>query len=122
MNDVGTAIDVIGRAVRLLALWGEPTQPDADEIIFPDVYMASITDDDIFDYIFAPIARDGAAAVEVGVRLQKAFIALSKIHNGRFLTCAKSQSKRCEDRFLHGLKIDHDKSVISKLAKEVGHP
>ncbi|WP_031238294.1 DUF2254 domain-containing protein [Asticcacaulis sp. AC466] len=120
MNDVGTAIDVIGRAVRLLALWGEAEAQSADEIIFPDVYMAPIEDDDLFTDIFRPIARDGATAVEVGVRLQKAFLSLSQIHEGRFESSAKRHARLCEDRFRHGLIIDHDKRLISTLAKKLG--
>ena len=78
INDPGTAIDVIGRAVRLLAIWGEPPERGTARSSYPNVFVPPIDVDDLFDDLFTPIARDGASTVEIGVRLQKAFRTLSR--------------------------------------------
>ncbi|MGE6765891.1 DUF2254 domain-containing protein [Serratia sp. NPDC071084] len=79
VNDPGTAIDVIGRAVRLLAIWGEQA-PEQYDIIYNQIYVKPILTADLFDDIFNPIARDGAALIEVQLRLLKALQALHQIN------------------------------------------
>lgn len=78
VNDPGTAIDVVGRAVRVLAEW-RPQEIDDADVPCPRVWMAPVTLAELFDDVFMPIARDGAAMVEVQIRLQKAFLALSRL-------------------------------------------
>jgi len=82
INDPGTAIDVVGRAVRLLAIWAEPVE--VTEPIHPRVFVPELDLSDIFDDIFTPIARDGAGIIEVGLRLQAAFATLSRMEPERF--------------------------------------
>lgn len=82
INDPGTAIDVIGRAVRILAIGTETSEDRGPR--FPKVFVPPIDIGDIFDDFFTPIARDGAAIVEVGLRLQKAFLALGRLDPGRY--------------------------------------
>lgn len=67
VNDAGTAIDVFSRSVRLMCLWKEhKCLEDEDENIhFPNVRIAALSTNDLFDYIYSPIARDGAGLVEV---------------------------------------------------------
>jgi uncharacterized membrane protein len=78
LNDPGTAIDVIGRAVRALSLWAEEPK-EADEKNFPSIFLPALRVEDMFDDVFAPIARDGAAILEVQMRLQKALRSLAAI-------------------------------------------
>lgn len=73
VNDPGTAIDVLGRFVRILSMWRDRSVP---EICFPDVFVMPITPQDAIEDAFRPIARDGAGLVEVQIRLQKALTAL----------------------------------------------
>lgn len=82
INDPGTAIDVIGRAVRTLAIWTEPVEDH--EPRFPKVFVPPIDVGEIFDDLFTPIARDGASLVEVGLWLQKAFLALGQLDPERY--------------------------------------
>lgn len=66
VNDPGTAIDIIGRAVRLFS---QPEETkDADTPYFR-LFLRQAEVSDLFDDIFTPIARDGAALVEVHIRL-----------------------------------------------------
>ncbi len=73
VNDPGTAISVIGRLVRVLAEWRD--ERDAD-VVFPDLYVPPVTRQEVVIDAFRPIARDGAALIEVQIRLQKALASL----------------------------------------------
>ncbi len=70
INDPGTAIDVIGTLTRLLADWSPGDQqeeaPAHDRISIPALLPQDLCDD-----AFRPIARDGAANIEVMLRLVK---------------------------------------------------
>ncbi len=76
VNDPGTAIDAIGRAVRILLVW--TTEKEADDPEVERVFVPSIGLDALFNAFFTPVARDGAAIVEVHVRLQRAFLTLGR--------------------------------------------
>jgi uncharacterized membrane protein len=73
VNDPGTAIDILGRMVRILSLWRDRAQPD---VRFDKVYVPAITVQEAFEDAFRPLARDGAALVEVQIRLHKTLTAL----------------------------------------------
>jgi len=74
VNDPGTAIDVIGRVVRVLGVWAKETDT---KIQFENVHVPGLALSELFDDVFKPIARDGASIAEVQIRLQKAFVALA---------------------------------------------
>ena len=121
INDPGTAIDVIGRAVRLLAIWSEPAEPGA--IAYPRVHVPGIALIDLFDDLFTPIARDGAAMVEVGIRLQKGLRALARLDDLRYVLAAQLHSRLACERSMAALQIEHDRQLIRALADEIaGHP
>ncbi|MDB6453270.1 DUF2254 domain-containing protein [Falsirhodobacter sp. 20TX0035] len=91
MNDSGTAIDIIGRITRLLTLWAEgplDVEPQHDR-----VYMKALSDNDMLEDAFMVIARDGAAAVEIQIRLQKSLAALTELGSSEFRTAVALQSK-----------------------------
>jgi len=120
VNDPGTAIDVITRAIRILAVWMEPVDAETSgEVLYPNVYVASIELADVFDDIFRPIARDGAGLVEVGIRLQKALRTLSRFDNGRFLENAIRHSSEALSRAEAALSIEPDRALVRALAREV---
>lgn len=73
VNDPGTAIDILGRHARILLRWR--TREDA-EVRFDRVHVPPILVQDMVKDAFRPIARDGAAFLEVQVRLQKVLSAL----------------------------------------------
>jgi len=73
VNDPGTAIDIIGRHVRILARWR--LREDA-KVQFDRVHVPPIVLQDVIEDAFRPIARDGAALSEVQIRLHKALAAL----------------------------------------------
>ncbi len=118
INDPGTAIDVIGRGVRILAIWAEPGEPE-QETLFPRVHVPAIAVADLFDDLFTPIARDGAAIVEVGIRLQKALRILSRLGPPSFAESAKRHSQLALGRAEAVLGLEHDLAVLRDLAKQI---
>ncbi|RIY00834.1 DUF2254 domain-containing protein [Aureimonas flava] len=119
INDPGTAIDVIGRAVRLLAVWGEPPEREG-EVPFPNVFVPPLAVGDLFDDLFTPIARDGASTVEIGVRLQKAFRTLARFGGEGFAENARRHSAEALARAEAALSIEADKRRLRDLSEEVG--
>jgi uncharacterized membrane protein len=73
VNDPGTAIDILGRHVRILSQWSERREP---EIHFERVFVSPIRLEDVMEDAFRPIARDGASLSEVQIRLHKALTSL----------------------------------------------
>lgn len=119
VNDPGTAIDIIGRAVRVLSIWREPREAEDDKVRYPQVHVPGIEIDELFNDLFRPIARDGAAIVEVGIRLQKALCALARVDDPRFLRSARHHSQQALERALAALTIEQDKQQLRVLAAQV---
>lgn len=92
-NDPGTALDVIGRNTRLLALWAEG-QDEVDDIApeHPHVHVAPLADGDLFEDAFMLLARDGSGLVEVQLRLQKCLAALARLGPEAFREAARRQA------------------------------
>jgi uncharacterized membrane protein len=122
LNDPGTAIDVIGRQVRLLALWAQPTAPGTRPPKYSRIDVPGISVDDLFDDAFAAIARDAAATVEVGVRLQKALHALARLGDDRFRRAAARLSALALARARHAGVIAADLQALAALAGQTGDP
>lgn len=141
VNDPGTAIDVIGRAVRLLQSWahrgqphptvtvgadeaanfGEKAGPDED-VACPRVHVSPLAAADLFDDVFAPIARDGAGLIEVQMRLQKALLALAGMGDDAMTAAALEQSRRAMTRAEAALTLPDDVARLrTLLARDRGH-
>ncbi|OOL13571.1 hypothetical protein BRY73_24760 [Ochrobactrum sp. P6BS-III] len=118
VNDPGTAIDVIARALRILAVWNEPIEIE-NKIDYPEVFLKPLIIDDLFDDLFTPIGRDGAGLVEVGLRLQKAFGILARFNGERYKLNALRHSKDALSRAEHSLTSDIDKDRIKNAARKV---
>ena len=118
VNDSGTAIDIIGTFVRLFALWGEPIEEgdtrtsECDRVEVPEISLR-----DMFDDAFTGIARDGAGAIEVAGRLQKAFAALSSIGHATMRDAAIHHARLALARAENVLELPEDIEVVRKLAK-----
>ncbi len=120
VNDPGTAIDVIGRAVRLLVNWADfDRSAAAGPVECPQVWVPAIEVGDMLNDTFAPIARDGAALVEVHIRLQKAFAALALAVPERLGIPAKRQSELAIQHAEVALRLESDKAVLRALAGQV---
>ena len=140
VNDPGTAIDVVGRAVRLLQPWakrgeqhpegsagadetgsalgngnlGERAGPDED-VACPRIHVPPLAAADLLDDVFAPIARDGAGIIEVQMRLQKALIALASMGDDAMAAAALEQSRRALVRAEAALTLPDDVARLRAL-------
>jgi uncharacterized membrane protein len=120
VNDPGTAIDVIGRSVRLLSLWCDRSTAKSDgEIRFHNVHVPPVLIDEMFDDIYTAIAHDGASIVAVHTRLQKAFLALAQMGDERFKQSARRHSQLALKRASAALALDEDKELLNKLASDI---
>lgn len=113
INDPGTAIDVIGRGVRVLSIWSADA-PDT-EPKYPRVFVPSIVIADIFEDFFGPIARDGAGTFEVGIRLQKALAALARNNPTRFAAPAEFHACSALQLSDRALVLDSQKTALREL-------
>ncbi len=116
VNDPGTAIDIIGRIVRILSIWAENREPCESEIEHRNVFVPAIADSDLFDDAFGPIARDGAGTLEVGIRLQKALRSLSRLGSEEFREAARRHSALARQRSIAALQLSEDRAVIERYA------
>lgn len=119
VNDPGTAIDVLGRAARLLAIWAGPPERSDTGPEHPFVYLPSIGLEELFDDLFTPIARDGAGHVEVAVRLQKTLAILAGLGDERFAKAAAEASRLALVRAEHALSLEHDRQRVREAAVAV---
>lgn len=119
-NDPGTAIEVIAALQRVLA-HAVTTEPDS-EVRYPHVHIAPATLDEIVADAFRPLARDGAAQVEVQVRLQKCLASLAATtpaHADVFRDAARAafaRSRRALDRADARLLRDTVRAAWNPLA------
>jgi uncharacterized membrane protein len=118
VNDPGTAIDVIGRQARLLAMWAAGPRLDRSaQPRFKRVHVVAITSQDLFDDAFRVIARDGAALVEVQLRLQKTFRALAQMGDDAFREAARHQSRLALTRAEDAMALDDDKRLVRDVVE-----
>lgn len=118
MNDFGTAIDVIGRSVRLLWLWTRPVE-GAEDPRFPRVYVPPIEPADLMDAMYVTLGRDAAGIVEVQIRLQKAFAALARSGDARFAVEAARHSAIALTRAEKAMSLADDIERVRQAARQV---
>jgi uncharacterized membrane protein len=117
VNDPGTAIYIIGVFVRLLSLWSAPVEEgdvrtsECDRVEVPEISLR-----DMFDDAFTAIARDGAGAIEVAGRLQKALASLASIGDAAMQDAAIHHSRMALARAEHALELPEDLEIVRKLA------
>jgi uncharacterized membrane protein len=121
VNDPGTAIDVIGRGVRIFSIWAQPGEMNTVADVECDrIFVPGLKLDDMFDDFFGPIARDGAPLVEVGIRLQKALEALGRQRSAGYRAAARRHSELALRRAELALQLEEDKEALRLLASRVG--
>lgn len=95
VNDPGTALEVLAAGVKVLGHWSRaqaardvegPVDVAHDQVTVPPLREQGMVED-----IFAPIARYGAQAVEVGVALQLALGSLQRLR-GNLPEAARAMS------------------------------
>lgn len=97
INDPGTAIDIVGRTMRLLALWSQGAALHKT-VKYQNLYVPPLQTVDLLEDSVAPFMRYGASAVEVQVRLLKGLYALSLMGDDEFRSAIKDYAKTCLNR------------------------
>jgi uncharacterized membrane protein len=120
VNDPGTAIDIIGRMVRIFVSWSSDYGAEVSPPTYELVEVPELTIDDLFDDGFTAIARDGASMVEVAVRLQKAFAALAKVGDAAMRSAAVRHSQLALARAELELNLPEDLNLVRQLAEFTG--
>ena len=119
VNDPGTAVVVIGSLVRLFLAWDSSGRearagecaPEFDRVLVPSLSL-----EDLFDDAFTAIARDGAATVEVAVRLQKALATLALVDDTRMRANAVRHAALAARRADAALRFPPDREALEAAA------
>jgi len=120
VNDQGTAIDVIGRGVRVFAHLSRPTPPEKPS--FDRVFAPALSVSGMFDDFFTPIARDGATVIEVQLRLQQALASLSRLGDAAVSLAASRHALLALERAEIALTSPDDLRRVREAAQDSGMP
>lgn len=81
--------------------------------------MPSLSCQDLFDDVFLPIAHDGAAQLQVQIRLQKSLLAISSMHPKLFASPAQKLSEKALELALSQHYTEDEKHQLSQLSHQV---
>ena len=118
INDQGTAIDVIGRGVRVLSHLARPAAPEKPD--FERVFAPGLSAADVLDDFFTPIARDGAALIEVALCLQQALASLGRLGDAAVAVAAQRQAELALKRAEAALTLPEDRERLRQGAAQAG--
>lgn len=118
VNDPGTAIEILGRFVRILSRWEGRSEPD---LRFKDVTVPYITAAEVIEDAFRPIARDGINLVEVQIRLHKALISTSRISPDAFAEATAGMAQEALSRAAAADLLPSDLAAIRAVAANVAY-
>ncbi len=118
INDQGTAVDVIGRGVRVLSHLSRPTPPEDPK--FDRVFAPGLSVADMLDDFFTPIARDGAAIIEVCIRLQQALASLGRLGDAAVALAANRHASMALRRAEAALTMPDDYQRVCQAADAAG--
>lgn len=120
INDPGTAIAILGRQLQVLTRWADVVvDEECHKVRFDRVYMPPLSADEIVRDCFTPIARDGAGAVEVGIRLQKTLAAVVRLGRPDMTAAALDMSKTALALAEQALITESHKERVRAAANEV---
>jgi len=137
VNDHGTAINVLGSITRQILLWRDKSElVDATDdssqkkhhsqrILDEDsnykydrVSVPALNVNDLFDDAYTSIARDGAANIEVALRIQKSLNSIKacfKACDDTFVEAASLLAKQSYERSMLALDYEEDKKRLNKV-------
>jgi uncharacterized membrane protein len=121
VNDPGTAVNIIVVKQRLLSLWASTRAEAGDPApACPRVSLPALEPADMFDDAFAPLLRDGARMIEVGLRLQDTLAALAAIGPAEFSAAALGVSERALAHADAALALKSDRRRLAEAAERIG--
>ncbi len=120
INDPGTAIGTIGTLVRLMVLWTSPQDAQAAnntaQESFDRIEVPSLSVQDMFDDAFTAIGRDGAALVDVSLRLQKALASLALLPDPAMQAAARRHARMALARCEIAMPLAQDLALVREAA------
>ncbi|MFN3662906.1 MAG: DUF2254 domain-containing protein [Yoonia sp.] len=116
INDPGTAIDVLRRALRLLLCWENRPTPN---VVHDRIWVPGLKPEGFLRDLIRPIARDGAAMVEVHHVLQSVLHDLAQSRPDVFGNAAQAQSREALERAEAHLTLQSEKDEIRAIARKV---
>jgi uncharacterized membrane protein len=125
VNDPGTAINIIGSLVRMLSKWSGVCQENeaagraSEKPLYDRVALADLSADDLFNDAFTAIVRDGAGSLEVCIRIQKAFLALSSIGDEDMANAASRLSDLAFRYAEKSLILDEEIEIVRSYVKQL---
>jgi uncharacterized membrane protein len=124
VNDPGTAIGVLATLTKLVvevdrAMVEQASEAEAagiefDRLTLPDLNIRTLVADS-----FAPIARDGAGMLEVGVSLQKMLALIARNASEPLALEARLQSRQAMERGLAALSHPDDRRQLQALRERL---
>ncbi|TKD51306.1 DUF2254 domain-containing protein [Sphingomonas baiyangensis] len=118
VNDPGTALAALGAQLRVIAALFDREARDPSNVPL-NVTIPALTFEDIVTDAFRPIARDGAAMVEVAVKLQKTLASAAHIAPAMrdILGAAAREARERADAAL-----DHpaDREAVAQAHRAIG--
>jgi len=115
MNDPGTAIQIMGSATRVLLAYVEACR-EAEEASFQGVFVPEILATEFLDDFFRPIIRDGAAVIEVQIRIQLALQALAFADPVQFAGPAREMGNLALERSLMESYVPSDQQRLKDVS------
>ncbi|ALU61561.1 DUF2254 domain-containing protein [Pseudomonas syringae] len=112
VNDPGTAIDVIGRGIRAFNAQARSPIQGKPQTLCSCVHLRGLLMDDMFDDFFSPIARDGAALIEVNIRLIKALASLARSNRELYGALCAIHIREVQERAETALTLKADKARL----------
>jgi uncharacterized membrane protein len=118
VNDPGTAIEVIGRLVRLFTLWAHAVPGDGAALPrYPRVQVPELRPADLVEDGFTAIARDGAGTLEVMCRLVKALATLDGLGNEALAAAARAQAREALAHAGRQMRLPGQLARVQALAR-----
>lgn len=116
VNDPGTAIDVIGTSVRVLAGWSDARRKARPRVRHPRLQVVPVRIEGVLEDAFRWIARDGAGQLEVQIRLQKGLAALAAHDPQLFAEAARALAREGLERAAQAMVLPQDLARLQAAA------
>ncbi len=117
VNDPGTAIEITGSFIRLFSALAEPlAEGEKSAVPFARVSVPLLSSRDLLDDAFRPMVRDGAATVEVQIRVQKALKSIAALKHDNLGQAARSMSRDALERAELAMNFSRDIDAVKGAA------
>ena len=115
VNDQGTAIQVLGAAVRALDVWVTVSREASQDVRHSRLWAAGLDEDDLVTDVFGPVARYGASDVAVATRVQKMLAKLAR-EPGPLAVAARRQADEALERARLALALPADIRIVEQAS------